>query len=696
MSSEVDTSSTPDLVGWASGPATRGTLALVWSCVITIFACTWTVLHLNVPARNDGSLTILLRKIKWMTVNVLFPEFIFAKAVFDLRLALEELRAFDENIHNNEGILLRKWNSPYSHTTHEWSWEFEYPLWAHALYRLLHLVPPKKDVKQKQPPPWVSKLLSMLHAKAKSQSPSDIEAQTSLNSDELPRSNSQAFSPNSEVTSVRHDLDATSSTGHKWRTVQKWTLVHSYYAQMGGLLYHDETRGELSSPRYYSCTASMLTPRYQFSNEDLFDHLILGEQDIKDKSKADWVLKGIAIAQVLWLILSVVVRKVMVLPVTQLEIATISFAVMAILSYAANWWKPKDVSHATILQRPVEGYTTNSDLRQAYAQSFMLCLQSPKKAGEEARNINDQLHRVPNDLVWMDNDSPMLFILMAISSLGFGGLHCLAWNFRFPSESELLLWRTASVVSAALPSITLGISFAINFLATSYIDFKMTSILLRNLDPLRGVPAEFWAHTKNPSWSQWSLEAQCFLVGNLTEPRDWENEQSNEITERYATSMPDTTLYEKFAMFGIHLTSFLTAWEEAQHVKPFAARTLRKTWFESGSRMEMQSIAEVVALWQEYEDFIKGKHNISAQNVPDPNYVAFVLRAYKETTGGLPRWEKLQKSCERASPILIIISGIIYAIARLVILILLFTCLRETPAGVYQVTPWLNFLPNFS
>ncbi|KAG7041283.1 Major facilitator superfamily domain general substrate transporter protein [Colletotrichum scovillei] len=47
MATGAANTSTPDLVGWVAGPETRGTLTLVWSCVITIFACTWTVLHLN-------------------------------------------------------------------------------------------------------------------------------------------------------------------------------------------------------------------------------------------------------------------------------------------------------------------------------------------------------------------------------------------------------------------------------------------------------------------------------------------------------------------------------------------------------------------------------------------------------------------------------------------------------------------------
>ncbi|KAL3294446.1 Major facilitator superfamily domain general substrate transporter protein [Colletotrichum asianum] len=509
MATQTLNASTPGLVGWTAGPETRGTLTLVWSCVITIFACTWTVLHLNVPGRTEGAMAITLRKMKWMAINVLFPEFIFAKAVCDLRLALEELREFDVNVTQKKTRLqLCEWTVSYKGVSHEWSWEFEYPLWARGLYGLLGLTPPEPPFNEKPLPQWISRIFSLISSNAKSpENSNDPEAQHS-NGQKDPHANRATSSYNQqEIAKVSKDPDALSSRTQevrlsqtpqkasraKLRTVQKWTVVHSYYAQMGGLLY--QSRSSNPSPLYHSCTASMLTQRYSFVGEEcekhLFRHLILSERDIRDKSKADWVLKGIAVAQVAWLILSVIVRSIMHLPITQLEIATISFAAMAILSYAANWWKPKDISQATILETPAFGHTPKE---QAYTQSLKLRLLSPTEAAESIKHIHDKLPRVPNDFVWMEGDSPLIFTIMAISSLGFGGLHCIACE----------------------------------------------------------------------------TVKQC-------------------------------------------------------------------RW-----------------------------------------------------------WERLRKFCEKASPIITIVSGVIYTTARLVILVLLFTCLRETPAGVYQVTPWLNFLPNFS
>lgn len=416
MATGAASTSTPALVGWTAGPETRGTLTLVWSCVITIFACTWTVLHLNVPARDEDWFPVLLRKVKWMAINILFPEFIFAKGVCDLRLALEELREFDENeqarkLDNKH--LLSEWtviSKDDSFTyIYNWAWEFQYPPWAQWLYHLLRLTPPRQTPNQKPSPTWISTFVPFFRSKAKSsETRIDTEAQDHPYAYNLELA-TIATSPSNpaDITSVQQDRHGTllrasplasSIASSKAReelsgpqrreevrhyrptNVQKWTVVHSYYAQMGGIRYQRQGKRHTN---WYCLTASMLTARYSFicdKKRNLFDRLVLEEQDIKDKSKSDWFLKGIAVAQVSWLILSVIVRGILHLPITQLEIATISFAVMAVLSYMVNWWKPKDISRATSLSLPAWGTTPNpGDQPAAYAQSFISRLWSPTR-----------------------------------------------------------------------------------------------------------------------------------------------------------------------------------------------------------------------------------------------------------------------------------------------------------------------------
>ena len=68
--------------GWVSEPDGRGTWSIVWSCLVTIFICTWSVLHLDVPTRH-GRWYLFFRKVKWMLVTALAPEWILMMAVND-------------------------------------------------------------------------------------------------------------------------------------------------------------------------------------------------------------------------------------------------------------------------------------------------------------------------------------------------------------------------------------------------------------------------------------------------------------------------------------------------------------------------------------------------------------------------------------------------------------------------------------
>ena len=76
-------SSRPYQNGWVPEPGVdqRGTANLLYTCFFTIFACTWTALHLNVPHRELSRSGRMLRKIQWMVIAVLAPEYITLTAL---------------------------------------------------------------------------------------------------------------------------------------------------------------------------------------------------------------------------------------------------------------------------------------------------------------------------------------------------------------------------------------------------------------------------------------------------------------------------------------------------------------------------------------------------------------------------------------------------------------------------------------
>ena len=47
--------------GWASQPNNRGTLDILWSCLFTVFLCTWVMLFLNLPRLQENVFVVTLR-----------------------------------------------------------------------------------------------------------------------------------------------------------------------------------------------------------------------------------------------------------------------------------------------------------------------------------------------------------------------------------------------------------------------------------------------------------------------------------------------------------------------------------------------------------------------------------------------------------------------------------------------------------
>ena len=232
----------------------------------------------------------------------------------------------------------------------------------------------------------------------------------------------------------------------------------------------------------------------------------LSENEIKDKSKADPFTKLLAILQILWLVVSVIARKVRHFATSQLEIVTLAFAVLAILIYAACWDKPQNVEEATLVTvRMDESDSCHADLVAALQKNQL----TPLFSGWLGMEINQD--RVPND----DINGPDSGISLIITTLGmsavallFGGLHCLAWNFEFPSEPERLIWRCASLASAMIPALELGIIVILSSLSTSGWMFRLNvitimllyvlarvSLLVIAFTCLRSMPADVYTTT---------------------------------------------------------------------------------------------------------------------------------------------------------------------------------------------------------
>ena len=90
----VEMNSTSERVGWAAEPGGRGTFGLLFSCGATVFLCTYSAIHPNLPGLDDSTSRILWRKIEYMLSCICAPEFFAFSAIMQNL----EARSYGQNV----------------------------------------------------------------------------------------------------------------------------------------------------------------------------------------------------------------------------------------------------------------------------------------------------------------------------------------------------------------------------------------------------------------------------------------------------------------------------------------------------------------------------------------------------------------------------------------------------------------------
>jgi len=54
---------------------------IIWSCLATLFACTWTAVHPNIPSPDDTWVVIAFRRFKIVLLALIAPEFVIVWAI---------------------------------------------------------------------------------------------------------------------------------------------------------------------------------------------------------------------------------------------------------------------------------------------------------------------------------------------------------------------------------------------------------------------------------------------------------------------------------------------------------------------------------------------------------------------------------------------------------------------------------------
>ncbi|PWY67091.1 hypothetical protein BO94DRAFT_561221 [Aspergillus sclerotioniger CBS 115572] len=204
------------------------------------------------------------------------------------------------------------------------------------------------------------------------------------------------------------------------------TLTHAYYADMGGFLLDD---------------------------------------DINDRNKSDAVSRVIAVGQALWLLINCAIRLAQGLALTTLELTTISFMIVFLVTSFCWRFKPSDItSTITVLAHThidtIRQENCPTPRRPWHETPLDFVCDDVSFCGVHWRYYTEILRRwripmfsrpmtarprdrIPSDtfpVTDMEADCIATPVLLL-----FGSMFMVTWDFHFPSRAEHILWRIASI-----------------------------------------------------------------------------------------------------------------------------------------------------------------------------------------------------------------------------------------------------------
>ncbi|KAL8898461.1 MAG: hypothetical protein Q9192_002079 [Flavoplaca navasiana] len=232
----------------------------------------------------------------------------------------------------------------------------------------------------------------------------------------------------------------------------RWSIRHAFYANMGGFVFH----ARQSAP--FPINGKQL---HWLIKHGYVEYPMLSSKACWDKSKADGFQKSLTCLQTGWFIIQIVGRAIQKLPITTLEITTLSFVLCTLVMYTQWANKPLDVESPTVITSTRSIAEILIEAGPAASQPFkqtpldFIDNQSPSWLTEVQPHLRFRtgptmrpLPRLTNDrfpVIGAGPDAVFLFLF----TMAFCGLHFVAWDFSFPSHLERDLWRAASIAISA-------------------------------------------------------------------------------------------------------------------------------------------------------------------------------------------------------------------------------------------------------
>lgn len=493
----------PEGTKFVSAPKIRGTLGIFWSCISILLLCTYKILHQNVLLQSTPDPDTwqklrrtcyrILDKVGWMTLNLVAPEFTLAKAWSD-RQSANLAQAKMEELVTTDRV---PWTTTHTHFANMGGFSISFRhLQSHSGSRApapAGVVGAQLDHSE----PRSTRSEDTQSAAERTDDPSETGTDTSSSGISLSGElSSYGDLPDSIrawstlIGTIDWNLDQTNlrlvesapelirraghiplsdlSTGEEERLGSTWEASwHRNLEALQGDLWVLDAH-QLRIARELGIISSLPT---------------ISEDYLRDRDKGDILTTVIALGQIGWFIIQLIVRLSQQDSTSQLEVMTLSFAINAAITYSLLWGRPKDITYSITLTASRYPQSPDEIIRLALwgpstllPQKLREILDSADSRGEN----NDHLWRprspkfylarfsryvsvtlgMPNFAIHIDHDlktTSAHFSASAIVSGGtamlvFGSLHFIAWNFAFPTTFERWLWRVGCIIGVATPA----------------------------------------------------------------------------------------------------------------------------------------------------------------------------------------------------------------------------------------------------
>ncbi|OJD30410.1 vegetative incompatibility protein 3a [Diplodia corticola] len=362
----------PPNTRFVSSPTVRGTLDILWSCLSIFVLCTWSIYHPNLPVqacpknwkqRLRKQSHLFYRKIRFFVVMLFMPEAIIAFAAIELHSAVITLKkARTEN---------KDWTLADSFLLDMGGFAICFPEDDEAAVRGSSDEPepsnlPTSHLHSPRDPGGsigsAGSVLSESGSSHNSMTGTEFSEHVQTSSDSfrelgspLPSGDAQAkraqwFSQyvpldrlerNTQIESLRMGQTGWYRSDRNLHTLME---VEYDWPEKLHSRHQDEARN-LASLQADTWILNAAQIQYAKDRDIIAQHPQLTTSDLEDRNKGSYLVKGLAVLQVSWLIAQVSARVDYGLPSTQLEIATLAYAACALVIYVLFWEKPQDIKN---------------------------------------------------------------------------------------------------------------------------------------------------------------------------------------------------------------------------------------------------------------------------------------------------------------------------------------------------------------